>query len=270
MNEIPLNEIYCDSDFNCRGRIAPIDVIDLVQSIDSVGLLEPIVVEPYDKVPGKKYRIIVGYRRFTAFRVMGKETIPATIREGLTDLQARTINLVENLKRQDLNIVQEAKALQPYLNYGWDDDTIAHELHVTVSWVKTRLNVLGFPSDIQNEIAKGIMNNTQINQLASLTREKQYEAIRMVKEKVAKGEKATINFRPVKYNPFKKKQRDRSDVFAIQDHIREQVGNNILTRLCGWFAGEVSDYEIHLDMERHFGKDKYQLPKELTEQLRIG
>src|SRR5262245_14130389 len=102
---VPMDQIFSDDDFNCRGRIAPIDVIDLAKSIEEVGLQQPIVVQPYKHPLNPKilYRIMAGHRRFMAFRVNKSDKIPAFIREGLTDFEARLLNLTENLKRQDLN-----------------------------------------------------------------------------------------------------------------------------------------------------------------------
>src|SRR5215831_9926890 len=95
---LPTVEIFADENFNCRGTIAPFDVIDLAKSIEKNGLLQPIVVQPYVNHPPHKYRIIVGHRRHRAYEVQGWKEIPAIIKEGLTDVQLRILNLQENLE----------------------------------------------------------------------------------------------------------------------------------------------------------------------------
>ena len=109
-HDVLMSEIFSDDEFNCRGRIIPLDVLDLAKSIKETKLQQPIAVQPFKHPtnPNIKYRIIAGHRRFMAFVVNKSTTIPAIIRDGLSELDARLLNLTENLKRQDLNMLQEA------------------------------------------------------------------------------------------------------------------------------------------------------------------
>src|SRR5690348_11843059 len=89
--QVPMNEIFADDEFNCRGVIDPMTVIDLANDIrdkektrgEGMGLIEPITLQPWSKEPGKKYRIVAGYRRFKAHEINKAEFIRALIREGL-------------------------------------------------------------------------------------------------------------------------------------------------------------------------------------------
>src|SRR5690606_25873258 len=89
--EISLTDIYIDNAFNCRGAIAPIDVVDLAKSIKADGLQQPIIVEPFEH-PKYKYRIISGHRRFVAHRVNEAKTIQCKVVTGLNEFQARRLN----------------------------------------------------------------------------------------------------------------------------------------------------------------------------------
>ena len=66
VHDIPMSDIYCDNDFNCRGYIPPHDVITLAKSILANKLQQPIVIQPWDQIPGKLWRIVSGHRRYTA------------------------------------------------------------------------------------------------------------------------------------------------------------------------------------------------------------
>ncbi len=89
---------------NCRGRITSQDVDFLARDISINGLLQPIVIRPI--VEGNfKYRVVAGFSRFMALRVLRWKEIPAVIRE-CTDEEAAFINLSENLIRKDLNFMQ--------------------------------------------------------------------------------------------------------------------------------------------------------------------
>jgi ParB family chromosome partitioning protein len=192
VQEIDISSIYSDNDFNCRGPIPKIDVVDLAKDIERNSLMFPISVQPVKDatgVPeGYSYRVIAGHRRLAAFIVLNKTTIPAMIRRGLNELQARILNLGENLKRQNLNLLQEAKALQKLRELGLTQEQIAMELGSSRSWVQVRVNLLSLPEAIQNEAAAGMLNQSQIKQIYSLkTPERQYEAVRKIKNSLASG-----------------------------------------------------------------------------------
>jgi ParB family chromosome partitioning protein len=264
-HEIPLKEIFADDEFNCRGRVAPIDVVDLMRSIEAVGLQQPIVVQPWTN--GKKYRILAGHRRFMAYKGLAKETIPAFIRENVTEIEAFKINLIENVARQDLNLVQEANGIHRFMAAGLTQDDIARELNKTRGWVQIRCAVLDLPKDIQEVIANGYLTQAEIREIHGLPTAKQYEAVKLIKEKKQRGEKVDLNFKERKPKPFARRERKRHEVFSLQERIRDTMGPNIMTRILGWCAGEVNDFEIHRDL-RDYARENdlsYEIPQELMQ-----
>jgi ParB family chromosome partitioning protein len=110
-----LDDIRVDTDFNCRGAITPISVHELANNIRTAGLIEPVVVRPYDK-DGFKYDLVAGFRRTQAFKNLRANEpekyseIPVVIKN-VTLAEAKILNLIENIHREDLNILQEARAL---------------------------------------------------------------------------------------------------------------------------------------------------------------
>src|SRR5258706_4547785 len=167
IQELPLKDIFADTDFNCRGAIAPIDVVDLARDIDAHGLQQAIVVQPF-KDPQYKYRIVAGYRRHKAFQVLQRETIPCNVVDGLSDVQARIMNLSENLKRKDLNMLQEAKALEHLKNAGLTQDDVAREIGMSRGWTQIRFMILDLPKEIQYEVAAGFLSQQQVRDLSTL------------------------------------------------------------------------------------------------------
>lgn len=248
VREVPMNEIYLDNAFNCRGRIAPFDVMDLAKDIKrSHGLLQAIVLQPYDKKPGKKWRIVAGHRRFVANQVNERPVIEATIVTNLLDdLSAKTLNLAENIKRKSLNIKQEALALTDYVKYGWRNKDIAEELEVTTAWLNPRIALLRLPEDVQDEAALDMFTVNQIVALSRIEdREKLYETVKKIKRAHERNESFEIKDAPRKPRPFSPKRRTPQEVFALQDLIRETFGNSLVTVALGWCAGFVSDYELY-------------------------
>ena len=250
--QINLIDIFADPTFNCRGEaIAPIDVVDLVRDIELHGLQQPIVVQPYTGYKNCKYRIVSGHRRFTSLKVMKRETIPCIVNPHLSESEALILNLGENIHRKDLNIMQEATALKRLKMSGMATSEVAGELGKSATWVSVRYMLLELPEPIRNAAAAGLINQQQIRQIHKLPDMKQQlDHAAKIKNAKVRGEKVPkLNITQNKRNILKIKQRDRDDIFWMQDHIQDAVGNNFGTRCLAWAAGEISDFEIFQDVK---------------------
>ena len=101
MKVIPMAEVLDDEDFNCRGgRIDAFDVAELAKDIKQRGLIEPVVVTEMtaenQKIRGKKYLLVVGYRRFTACKLIQMTEINSVIRHFNSEADARCFNISDN------------------------------------------------------------------------------------------------------------------------------------------------------------------------------
>lgn len=243
--DILTEEIFIDTDFNCRGNdITPGSVMDLAADIKSNSLLQRVIVQPWttDINPKIKYRMVAGHRRFAACRVLKWKNIPCKILRNLSDEQAEIINLSENIKRKDLNILQEARSIEKMAQRGITNNQIAKRLDVANKWVDIRRKLLLLPDAVQQEAAAGIIKQTHIDQLYSLSKnpEKMYEAIRNIKNsedrrrtiKVKKTEKLTDKLATRHF-------RNMSDIFKIQDLITDAIGTNLASRALAWAIGEI-------------------------------
>jgi len=246
---IPLEDIFCDDEFNSRNRILPMDVADLARDIDRNGLQTPISVQPWDG--DKKYRIVAGHRRFTAFKILKKDTIPAMIKEGLTEVQARLMNLKENLIRSELDIMQEAGAVKALKDLGMTQDAISFELKKSRGWVQVRFNLLELPQAIQDEAAAGILNQAQIKQIYGLNNEaEQYAAVKKIKESRIRGIKGVDVGKKPKEKPFIKKRQSKNNVQEMIEHIGKHVGYGLTTRALAWANGNINSAELYYDIKK--------------------
>jgi ParB family chromosome partitioning protein len=172
--KIPVREIYVDSFFNCRGFFDPISVQDLASSIRDHGLIEPIVVQPVadmdthpsDLKPEHKWRLVAGHRREAAVRqFLQWDTIPARVFSGMTKEQAQTLNFLENLDRQDLNMLQEAQAIHRM----WPDVTeksICRRLKKNMVWVYVRVRLIDLSDAIQQAAASKRLTQRDVEFIA--------------------------------------------------------------------------------------------------------
>lgn len=173
---IPIVEIYCDSNFNCRGAFDIVSVVELAKSIrDHGGLLEPLVIQPMDDVPKDeqpegdyKFRLIAGHRRHKAIdELTDYDTAMCRIIKGLTKRNAHKLNFMENLQRKDLNILQEAEGM----SRSWPEVTVQELkelLSKSTGWVTIRLKLLEMPEEIKLAAAAGTLTQSNIDYLAKL------------------------------------------------------------------------------------------------------
>lgn len=251
---VPLNEIHADDDFNCRGKIIPMDVKDLAKDMDRQGLLQPILVMPYplnrQAETGKKFLLVAGYRRFTAakineWKVIECKVLPATISE--TD--ARFINLNENLQRQDLDFMQEAEAIAKIMGgLNVTEQQVMDRLGQSRGWVQVRMMALKMPKEVQLEIRAGYINQTDLRDLYSIKYkegdEALAEAVRKLKDDQLLGRKKKgVVGKKQKGNT--KRNRKRPEIFEVQELVQSMFGNGLHTRLLAWCAGEISNLDLN-------------------------
>ena len=270
ISHLKMSEIFADPTFNCRGSIAPIDVAELARDIDEHGLQQPIVVKPIKSGealrPEHKYKVVSGHRRHRAFQVLNRETIPCIVNPDLTDAQALILNLGENLHRKDLNIMQEATAIDRLKMEGFTIADVSAALNKSSTWVQVRFILLELPEVIQEAAAAGFINHKHIRDLHRMKDVKsQLEAAKKIKEAKLRGERPPNMKKGAKRDIIKMKARDRDDIFWMQDHIQDAVGNNFGTRCLAWCAGEISDFDLFQDLEQIAIKAglKYTIPYDL-------
>jgi ParB/RepB/Spo0J family partition protein len=269
-----MDEIIADlPGFNCRGKIDPRTCIQLAQEIKEKGLLFPVIVRPFhDPIdyPGKKWALVAGYRRHMAHVINRAEEIEGEIRYNLTEADAAILNLTENLEREDLNIMQEARAFGRLRNrVGLSTKTIAEKLHRSVPWVEIRMMALELEPAIQSDIEKGMLTQNQIKDIHSLPEgEPRFAAVRMIKSAKLRGDKRKIQIGTKKpRNIHSKKRREPHEIFEMQDHMLEEFGNGSLSRcpfiikkmiqILGWAAAEASDLEIYTSLREIAEQEGY-------------
>lgn len=246
---IPISQIHDDESFNCRGKIAPIDVLELAKDIKENGLHQPVVVSIYDDAmqsqTGKKFRLVAGFRRLMAHRVNGAQEIPAIIKPYLSEVEALKINLAENIQRQNLNILQEALAIKRMKDFGLSEVETSNNLGMSRGWVQVRFMLLSMPSEVQQEAAAGFITQNNIRDLYTILSRtgdinQIYQAVRDLKQgkikaqdiRVAKTKQEVMN---------SKRIRKRPEIFQMMEHIQESgIGNGLWTRAMAWCSGEIS------------------------------
>lgn len=258
IEDIPVKEIFADHETNCRKQnsVSSKSVGSLAESMKRHGLMQPIVLHPYKK-EGYKYRIISGHRRFVAANNIGWETIPAVVRQELSEdaPESAFLNLIENIERSDLHIVDEALALKRIFARGTSITEAARELSQTSAWVKLRFDMLQTLTEQQLEALRERGDKVRQTTLRQLVRikdpEERIKALRDVLEKIDRGGKAT-NLRILKQRPKMSDRRVRAphEIEKMINAIMDNLGPGLGTRALAWCAGNISDGELLDDVKR--------------------
>jgi ParB family chromosome partitioning protein len=125
---------------------------ELTASIQALGVLQPVLVRPLGE---GRYQLVAGERRWRAARRAGLATIPAIVR-ATDDLHTVAEALVENLQRQDLNVLEEAAAYQQLIEeFGLTHDDVATRVGKSRSAVSNTLRLLQLPAPIQRLVGEG-------------------------------------------------------------------------------------------------------------------
>lgn len=156
INEIPISEIDANPN-QPRREFDPVALQELADSIQQIGIIQPITLR---QMPGGRYQIIAGERRWRASQLAGLTTLPAYIRT-IADENVMEMALVENIQREDLNDIEIALAYQHLLEgEGMTQERVAKRVGKSRTAVANYLRLLKLPAQVQmalqnNEVDQG-------------------------------------------------------------------------------------------------------------------
>ena len=131
-----------------RMEIDPSYILELAQSIDEQGLLQPILLRP----DGERYEIVAGHCRFLAHRQLGLSSVRAIVRS-MSDQQAALARATENLGRFDLTPIEEATTyVQLIEGHGMTVDQVAKQVGKSTTLIKRRMDLLRMPAQLQKAV----------------------------------------------------------------------------------------------------------------------
>jgi ParB/RepB/Spo0J family partition protein len=185
---IPASSIVAGN--NDRTTFDAAKLQELADSIKENGLAQPITIRPRASAcllgnAGPQYDIVAGERRFRAMtQLLQHESVPCLVRE-LTDEAASAIMLAENVARQDLNPIDEAKAYDARMSlHKWSVDDTARYAGVSEDIVKKRLKLLTLIPEAQQLIATGNLGVGHAEAMSRLDSNRQISALRILQASV--------------------------------------------------------------------------------------
>ncbi len=147
---------------------------ELKISIQEVGFLQPIVVR---ELSADKYELVMGERRWRAAQAVGKDMIPAIVRDTRDDAMLRDA-LLENIHRAQLNPLEEAAAYQQLLEeFGATHDELAKKIGRSRPQISNTIRLLNLPPQVQKRVAAGVLSAGHARALLSLDRAEAQEEL---------------------------------------------------------------------------------------------
>lgn len=205
---------------------------ELSESIKENGLFQPILLR--ETLVG--YEIISGERRYRASKLAGLKTVPAIIYD-YTDQQMMEVALVENIQREDLSIIEEARSYQSLIdNLGYTQEQLANKVGKSRSHVANIIRLLKLDDDILESVDKGLLSMGHVKVLITIDDKKRQHHIvdqiisqnlnvRQTEELAssAKG-KSTIKVKQRRANETVKSARNK----RIETIVREKLGVQVI------------------------------------------
>ena len=142
---------------------------ELAQSIKENGLIQPIIVR---KSPVLGYEILAGERRYRALIAAGLSEVPVIVKQ-LSDQDMMLHSIIENLQRENLNPIEEAKAYQSLIDKGFTHTEIAEKMGKSRPYITNLVRLLGLPKHILTEVESGRLSQAHARLLIQLSSDKQ-------------------------------------------------------------------------------------------------
>ena len=142
---------------------------ELAHSIKENGLIQPIIVR---KSPVLGYEILAGERRYRASIAAGLSEVPVIVKQ-LSDQDMMLHSIIENLQRENLNPIEEAKAYQSLIDKGFTHSEIAEKMGKSRPYITNLVRLLGLPKHILTEVESGKLSQAHARLLIQLSSDRQ-------------------------------------------------------------------------------------------------
>ncbi len=179
IQDIELDKIVPNR-YQPRREFSDDSIKELAETLDKDGLLQPIVVREDGE---DQYEIIAGERRYRAAKSLNWETIPAIV-NNMNDDQAASLALIENLQREDLNPIDEAKAYTNLMKLNDLTQTaLAKDMGKSQSYVANKLRLLKLDDDVQKALIEGKITARHGRALLNLSNDDQERVLKEIEDK---------------------------------------------------------------------------------------
>ena len=219
-NKIAIKDLTRNK-FQPRKYFSKESLEELTNSIKEQGVIQPIVVRPNKSLEGQ-YEIITGERRWLASQNAGLHEVPVVILD-VDDIKSLEFAIVENVQRQDLNPIEEARGYQRLVDdFNYNQEKLSKFIGKSRSYIANSLRLLGLPDEVLLMVEKGDLSAGHARSLIGLNNSVDI-AKKIIQKKlsVRQSEILARQFRDKKFKLISKKD---SNILDLQKTLEEKTG----------------------------------------------
>jgi ParB family chromosome partitioning protein len=222
LRELPVDLIQ-RGPFQPRTEFDAAALEELASSIRAQGVVQPIVVRPAGG-EGERFEIIAGERRWRAAQMAGLDRVPAVVRE-VPDQAAVAISLIENIQRENLNPIEEAKALRRLIaEFALTHQEAADAVGRSRAAVSNLLRLLELAPEVRVLLENGDLEMGHARALLALPTERQAEAARQVVVRGLSVREAERLVRRLLQGPVATRPAEDPDTRRLQQDLADRLG----------------------------------------------
>jgi ParB family chromosome partitioning protein len=210
-----------------RNKLQPRKYIDkssleeLTNSIKEQGVIQPIVVRP-DKFSEGKYEIVAGERRWLASQNAGLHEVPVVILD-IDDSKSLEFAIVENVQRQDLNPIEEARGYKRLIDdFNYNQEKLSQFIGKSRSYIANSLRLLSLPEEVLVMVSQGDLSAGHARPLIGLNNA--FDIAKKIIQKKLSVRQSEILVRQFKNKKFKLVSKKDPNILDLQKILEEKVG----------------------------------------------
>ena len=200
------------------------NLLELTNSIKEQGVIQPIVVRPNKSLDGK-YEIIAGERRWLASQNAGLHEVPVVILN-VDDVKSLELAIIENVQRQDLNSIEEARGYQKLINdFSYNQEKLSQFIGKSRSYIANSLRLLSLPGDVLLMVEQRNLSAGHARTLIGLNNS--VDIAKKIIQKKLSVRQSEILVKQFKDKKFKLVSQKDSNVLDLQKDLEEKTGLNV-------------------------------------------
>ncbi|MFH1479540.1 MAG: ParB/RepB/Spo0J family partition protein [Candidatus Omnitrophota bacterium] len=220
---VPIDKIKANK-YQPRGEFDKKALEDLANSIREKGVIQPVLI----RAKQDEYELIAGERRFRAAQILNLKEIPAIIKD-VSDLDSFEISIIENVQREDLNPIDQAKAYKRLVDeFSMTQEKIADTIGKDRATVANILRLLKLPQKIQEYVSRGTISMGHARAILGLSDPKEQMRLctKLVKNDLSVRD-AERYAKKLGVSTVKKQSSVDPNLVSLEEHLREVLGTKV-------------------------------------------
>jgi len=222
-NKIPIKDLIRNK-FQPRKNFNKDSLEELSNSIKEQGVIQPIIVRTSKSSEGK-YEIIAGERRWLASQNAGLHEVPVVILN-VDDAKSLEFAIVENVQRQDLNAIEEARSYQKLISdFNYNQEKLSKFIGKSRSYIANTLRLLSLPLDVLLSVEQGVLTAGHARTLIGLNNST-YLAKKIIQNKLSVRQSENL-VKQLRNKKFKLVSKKDSNILKLQKDLEQKTGLNV-------------------------------------------